>query len=279
MIGTTLAGICAEQSGNYYLNGDSSGFAGGTYLGYNGSAFASGIWHFNNNVSFGTSPIILLNCTGGALLTETDGLNITNTVSMYGKYAVNNNLNGAAPQPAILNLDAVGPHQNVTFSGPWTLGNGSGWTGANNAPGSIYATTAPFGNYTVVQLNAGHSYADPNDLVNISGPLQGSCALTIGGSGILQLSGDNSNFSGPLNITNGTVRVGYPTGLGCNGGQVTTNGAVAVQSPAPALAPPPASSISMATRSNAALVLNGTGNKGVSSARPLPETAPWSTAT
>ena len=254
MIGAANAGICAEQSGNYYLNGDSSGFAGGTYLGYNGSSFATGVWHFNDHLSFGTSPIILLNCTGGALVTETSGLNITNTVSMYGKYAANNNINGAAPQPATLNLDALGTPQNVTFSGPWTLGNGSGWTGANNGGGSIYATTAPFGNYTVVTLNTGHAVNDSADLINISGPLSGSCALTKGGSGILELSADNSAFSGPLFIANGTLRVSWPTALGCNGA-VSTNGTVAVQSGATS------GTLDLNGYAvNAALILNGTGN-------------------
>ncbi|HVM51530.1 MAG TPA: hypothetical protein VMU04_26090, partial [Candidatus Acidoferrum sp.] len=87
MIGGTTAGICAEQAGDFYLNGDSSGFAGGTYLGYNGSAFASGVWHFNNNLAFGTSPIILLNCIGGALVTESSGITITNAVDIYNKYS------------------------------------------------------------------------------------------------------------------------------------------------------------------------------------------------
>ena len=101
-------------------------------------------------------------------------------------------------KPALLNVDAFGTPQNVTFSGPWQLANGSGWTGANIGPGSIYATTAPWGNYTVLTLNAGHGANDSGDLVNISGPVSGSCALTKGGSGILELSGDNSAFSGPL---------------------------------------------------------------------------------
>lgn len=99
--GGTTAGICAEQTGNFFLNGDSSGFAGGTYLGYNGSSFASGVWHFNNNLAFGTSPIILLNCIGGALVTESSGLTISNAVTMYGSL-VRTSIPSAArlnPQP------------------------------------------------------------------------------------------------------------------------------------------------------------------------------------
>ena len=249
--GGTTAGICAEQTGNFFLNGDSSGFAGGTYLGYNGSSFASGVWHFNNNLAFGTSPIILLNCIGGALVTETTGLTISNAVTMYGKFSANVNTIGSLPQPATLNLDAVGTPQQVTFSGPWQLANGSGWTGAN-----IYASTAPWGNYTVVTLNAGHGTGDPSDLINISGPLSGSCALTKGGSGILELSEDNSAFSGPLIITNGTLRVSYPTALGCNGA-VSTNGTVTVASGATS------GTLDLNGNSiNAALVLNGAGNSG-----------------
>jgi autotransporter-associated beta strand protein len=248
MIGTTTAGICAEQTGQYFLNGDSTGFAGGTYLGYNGSQFASGIWHFNNINAFGTSPIILLNCTGGALVTETSGLMITNPVNMYQKFSANVNTIGSTPQPATLNVVAAGT-SGVTFSGPWALSGGSGWTGAN-----IYATTSPWGAYTVLNLNAGHSAADEGDLINISGPLSGTCALTKGGSGILELSGDNSTFSGPLTITNGTLRVGYPTALGCNGA-VSTNATVTV-----------ASGTTSGTLDlngyaiNAALILNGSGD-------------------
>ena len=131
------------------------------------SAFALGVWHFNNNSAFGTSPIILLNCTGGALVTETSGITITNAVTMYQKYSANINTIGSLPQPALLNVDALGTPQNVTFSGPWQLSNGSGWTG-----GGIYASTSPWGNYTVLQLNAGHGVNDSGDLVNISGQPQ-----------------------------------------------------------------------------------------------------------
>src|ERR1039458_6288171 len=154
--GGTTAGICAEQAGNFYLNGDSSGFAGGTYLGYPGSLFASGVWHFNDNLAFGTSPIILLNCGGGALVTETSGLNITNAVTMWSRYSANVNTIGWVPLPQLLNVDGFGTPQKVTFSGPWQLANGSGWTGAN-----IYANTSPWGNYTVLTLDTGHGAGDP----------------------------------------------------------------------------------------------------------------------
>src|ERR1019366_9338263 len=233
--GTTTAGICAENGGEVFLNGDSTGFAGGTYLGYNLSSFASGVWHFNDNNASGTSPIILLNAIGGALVTETSGLNITNPVTMYSRYSSAITTVGWVPLPQLLNVDAGPqsfPPKHVTFSGPWQLSNGSGWTGAN-----IYANTSPWGNYTVLTLNTGYGAGDPGDLVNISGPLSGSCALTKGGSGILELSGNNSAFSGPLSITNGTVRIGYPTGLGCNGA-VSTNGTVTVVSGATISATP-----------------------------------------
>jgi autotransporter-associated beta strand protein len=254
--GPATAGVCPEYTGQVYVNAANT-YQGGTYLGYNALSWST-IWHFNNNSAFGTGPIVVLNATGGALVTETAGLVITNAVTMYQKSAANNNLNGAAPQPASFNLDALGTPQNVTFSGPWQLSNGSGGTGANNPPGSIYATTAPWGNYTALQLNVGHGVNDSADLVNISGPVSGSCALTMGGSGILELSGDNSAFSGPLYITNGTVRVGYPTALGCIGA-VSTNGTVNV------LAGVAASGGTSGTLDlngyavNAALVLNGSG--------------------
>jgi autotransporter-associated beta strand protein len=248
--GGTTAGLCAEQNGQVFLNGNNSAFAGGTYLGYNGSSFAVGIWHFNDNAAFGTSPIILLNSTGGALVTETSGLTITNPFTMYQKFSANVNTIGSTPQPATLNLVAAGT-SGVTFSGPWALSGGSGWTGAN-----IYANTSPWGAYTVLNLNAGHGTGDEGDLINISGPLSGTCALTKGGSGILELSGDNSSFSGPLTIASGTLRVGYPTALGCNGA-VSTNATITV-----------ASGTTSGTLDlngyavNAALILNGNGDTG-----------------
>ena len=238
--GPTTGGLCPEYNGQEYLNGANT-FSGGMYLGYNGLAFGAQILHFNANSAFGTGPIIILNSTGGALVTETSGITITNAVTMYQKYSANVNTIGSLPQPAILNVDSLGIPQNVTFSGPWQLSNGSGWTG-----GGIYASTSHWGNYTVLQLNAGHGVNDPGDLVNISGSLSGSCALTKGGSGILELSGDNSAFSGPLWVTNGTLRVSYPTALGCIGA-VSTNGTVTVLSGSTA-APPPARSILMVTQ-------------------------------
>jgi autotransporter-associated beta strand protein len=248
--GGTTAGICAENGGEVFLNGNSTAFAGGSYLGYPGASFASGVWHFNDNNAFGTSPIILLNAIGGALVTETSGLNITNAVTMWSRYSANVNTIGWVPLPQLLNVDGFGTPQKVTFSGPWQLANGSGWTGAN-----IYANTSPWGNYTVLTLNTGHGTGDPGDLVNISGKLSGSCALTKGGSGILELSGDNSAFSGPLSITNGTVRIGYPTGLGCNGA-VSTNGTVTVVSGATISATLDLNGYAV----DAALILNGNGN-------------------
>jgi autotransporter-associated beta strand protein len=256
LAGPTTGGICPEDNGQLYLNAINT-YAGGTYLGYNGLAWNAAIWHFNNNAAFGVGPLVILNATGGALVTETAGLTITNAVTMYQKYASNNNTVGAAPQPALLNVDAFGTPQNTTFSGPWQLSNGSGGTGANNAPGSIYATTAPWGNYTVLQLNAGHGVNDSADLVNISGPVSGSCAFTKGGSGILELSGDNSAFSGPLYITNGTLRVGYPTGLGCIGA-VSTNGTVNVLAGSAATATSGTLDLN-GYAVDAALVLNGSG--------------------
>src|ERR1035437_4413009 len=248
--GGTTAGICAENGGEVFLNGNSTAFAGGSYLGYPGASFASGVWHFNDNNAFGTSPIILLNAIGGALVTETSGLNITNAVTMWSRYSANVNTIGWVPLPQLLNVDGFGTPQKVTFSGPWQLANGSGWTGAN-----IYANTSPWGNYMVLTLNTGHGTGDPGDLVNISGKLSGSCALTKGGSGILELSGDNSAFSGPLSITNGTVRIGYPTGLGCNGA-VSTNGTVTIVSGATISATLDLNGYAV----DAALILNGNGN-------------------
>ena len=150
--GDTTAGICAENgSGQVYLN-ETNTFAGGTYLGYNGSTFLGGVWNFNNNASFGTSPIIILNATGGALVSEgSSAITITNPVTMYWPsimaalqffYAGN-----MLPLSAKLNI--VGTTEGVTFSGPWALSGGSGWTGAN-----IYASTAPWGNYTQLALGS-----------------------------------------------------------------------------------------------------------------------------
>ena len=249
--GTTTAGVCPEYNGEVFLNAVNT-YSGGTYLGYNSLSFGAAVWHFNNNAAFGTGPLIILNTTGGALVTETSGLTITNAVTMYQKYSANVNTIGSLPQPATLNVDSFGTPQNATFSGPWQLSNGSGWTGAN-----IYANTSPWGNYTVLQLNVGHGVNDSADLLNISGPLSGSCALTKGGSGILQLSGDNSAFSGPLMITNGTLRVGYPTGLGCSGA-VSTNGTVTVLSGSAAAATSGTLDLN-GYAVNAALVLNGSG--------------------
>jgi autotransporter-associated beta strand protein len=168
---------------------------------------------------------------------------------MYQKFSPNIVTTGSTPQPAILNLVAAGT-SGVTFSGPWALSDGSGWTGAN-----IYVHPSAWGAYTVLTLNAGHGSGDQSDLINISGPLSGRCAFTKGGSGILELSGNNSAFSGPLTIANGTLRVGYPTALGCNGA-VSTNATITV-----------ASGTTSGTLDlngyavNAALILNGAGSE------------------
>src|ERR1035438_6435571 len=50
--GGSTAGICAEESGQLFLNGVNT-YVGGTYLGYSGSSFSSGIWNFNNSASHG----------------------------------------------------------------------------------------------------------------------------------------------------------------------------------------------------------------------------------
>ncbi|HVM50529.1 MAG TPA: autotransporter-associated beta strand repeat-containing protein [Candidatus Acidoferrum sp.] len=187
-------------------------------------------------------------------MTESSGITITNAVDIYNKYSPSVSVIGSTQTVATLNL--VATPAGVNFSGPWFLSGGSGWSGAN-----IYATNWAWGNYTALNLAAGHGTGDNSDLINISGKLLGQCALTKLGSGILELSGDNSAFSGPLAINNGTLRVNYPTALGCDGA-ISTNGTITL-----------GSAIFNSTNTygtldlngyavDAALVLGGTGNAG-----------------
>ena len=248
--GAANAGIAAEDpSGAFSLNGANT-YIGGTYLGYSGSTFGS-ILNFNSTASFGTGPLVLLRCGGGAFVSEgLSAINMTNTVTMYNGGAKPNGGVGPSLLPLAATLNVVGP---VTFSGPWNMSLGSAGAGAN----AYASSTALWGNYTVLQLNAGHAANDSSDLVTIAGSLKGQCALTSGGSGILSLVGDNSAFSGPWVITNGTTRVGYPTALGCIGA-VSTNGTITV-GPGPGCA----GTLDLNGYAvDAALILNSTGNAG-----------------
>ena len=206
--GGPTAGICAEESGQLFLNATNT-FSGGTYLGYSGASFTSGLWNFNNNVSFGVGPLYFLNCTGGALVSEgSSAINITNPMIMYQQ------------NPASLNI--VGNPAGVTFSGPWILSNGSGGTGATN-----YATPALYGNYGTLSIGSG---AASNNLVTIAGTMTGSCAFIKYGIGILDIIANNSNLSGPVTVNNGTLQIGNPLALGCVGA-LSTNGNITVSAP------------------------------------------------
>jgi fibronectin-binding autotransporter adhesin len=213
--GGATAGICAENSGQLYLNGANT-YTGGTYLGYSGSAFGSGIWYFNSPASFGTGPIYFLNCAGGAFVEEgTSPITITNSLIMW-------NVAGGA-------LNIVGTPAGVTFSGPVLLSGGSGGTGA-----SVYAIAAPAGGYGMLTLNSlVGSPADPDNLVTVTGPIIGPGGFTTSGGAaggaILSLTGPNPLLSGPVSVTQGTLRIGHPTALGCIGA-ISTNGNVYVSS-------------------------------------------------
>jgi autotransporter-associated beta strand protein len=241
--GGSTAGICAEESGQLFLNGVNT-YVGGTYLGYSGSSFSSGIWNFNNSASFGTGPIYFLNCLGGALVAEgSSAITLPNAVTMY--------------QAANASLNIVGNPAGVTFSGPWTLTGGGGGTGA-----PTYATTTPLASYGSLSIGSGGA---ANNLVIISGVISGTNAFTKYGVGILALTGVNT-LSSNMNVTAGTLLVNSPGSLasGCPvavaagailGGNGTINGTVGV-SAGGILAPGGVNNISTLTLAST-LTLNG----------------------
>src|ERR1017187_4631341 len=215
--GDATGGMDAQGgSGQVYLNMANT-YQGGTYLGYSGAGFVGGIWNFNNSASFGTGPIIFLNCNGGALVVQGgSAITIGNAVTMY--------------QAANASCNIVGNPAGITFSGPWTLPGGGGWTGA---PG--YASTTPLAAYGKLSLGSGGA---ANNLVTISGVISGTNGLTKFGVGILALTAVNT-LSSNLNVTAGTLLVNIPGSLaaGCTvnvagaatlGGNGTINGPVSV---------------------------------------------------
>jgi autotransporter-associated beta strand protein len=188
--GIPTAGLCAEGSGQVYLNGTNT-YTGNTYLGYSGASFGSGIWYFTNTdssqpticTSFGVSNIVLANCVGGALVAEgSAAFTVTNPVTVY--------------QEAAATMNIVGNMAGITFSGPWKLSGGTPGEGA--APYATNNVVLP--SYGQVSIGSGGA---ANNLVTISGIISGTNNFSKYGVGILELSATNT-YSGNTAISNGT---------------------------------------------------------------------------
>jgi fibronectin-binding autotransporter adhesin len=179
--------LIAEGGGQAFFRATNT-FSGGFQTGYSGSSWF-GILNFNNPYAFGTGPIKIIrgySGSAGALLAETDGLTLTNTVDWSG--ALSN-----APYQNIVGTAPAG----LTFSGPWTLGNKS------------------------VNVGSGGS----GNLVTIAGPITGTGSFAKYNPGTLRLRGANT-YSGATTVTAATLQFGVNNALpfGSGKGGVTVNG-------------------------------------------------------
>ena len=188
--------------GQLYLNGANT-FSGGVELGYSGSSWG-GIVNFNNNSSFGTGTINLINGSGSALVAQgSSTLNIANNVQI--------SQTGAS-------LNIVGNTAGVTFSGAWNLGGnalqlGSGGSKADkvNISGVISGAGGSLEkiNGGTLILSAVNTYTGPTKVT--AGTLQLGVANAIASSSSVMMNGGTLDLGGLNHAMTGTT-LGLATG-------------------------------------------------------------------
>ena len=110
-----------------------------------------------------------------------------------------------------------------TVSGSWS--NTGNLTFTANSTGTISLTTGTVnnvGSITNSGLNTGATIISANLGPNVTAVVQDSF------SSPLTLSGDNTNFAGPITVYQGTLKIGSPTALGGNGSPTGTGGELIV---------------------------------------------------
>ena len=193
---TGSGNVCPQNSGQLYLDAVNT-YSGGTALGYSGSPF-NGLVNFNNGSSFGSGPITLSNCAGGALVCDvTTAVTIPNAVTCPGTGQT---------------MNIVGTAAGTTFSGPWTLGStpGIGVGGTGNLV-TISGAISGAGGFTKY---------NPSTLV-LSGANSYTGITTIS-NGVLSVTTDNNLGAAPASpigdilISGGTLNASNTFTLNAN---------------------------------------------------------------
>ena len=165
--GQTPGQVDVEGESTIRVNGANT-YSGGTLLG-TASASWTGVLHFNNNQSFGTGNIALIN-GGGILMAENAGINIHNNLDF----------SQAISSTAGLSIDGLVSGSTTTFSGNVTLGN------------------------KAVSLDTGST---PGTLVKLTGVISGSGSLTKFDGSTLEVTGANT-YTGTTTVSLGKLLLG-----------------------------------------------------------------------
>ncbi|MGD0259217.1 MAG: hypothetical protein ABSD29_05255 [Verrucomicrobiota bacterium] len=197
--GGATAPLCAEGTGQLFLNGTNT-YTAGTWLGFSGASF-SGIVNFNNSASFGTGFILVTNTGGviGALAVEG-----TSAVTLPNAFYWADNTSW------VNNVNIVGNAAGVTLSGNWYLTNtasiGSGGAGnLVNISGAIASVGGAYGlnvfNPGILELSGNNTFTGN---ISTGNGVLASGKLTIGGSGTLgYVSSGIGSYAGTISLTNG----------------------------------------------------------------------------
>ena len=196
--GTVTLENYGTGGGQFFFNGVNT-YSGGTELGYSTSRWG-GILNFNNNASFGTGAIKVINGSGCALVAEETGaINIPNAWTVS--------------QSASINL--VANSSGVTYSGNWALGSytmtlGNSGSGADVISGVLSGTGGiarqTQANAGVIRLTGANTYTGKTSIQ----------AGTLSVSSINKVTSPNpsSNLGVPSSAANGTIAIGSSTYTG-----------------------------------------------------------------
>ncbi len=214
--GTAVAAsrVISADAARIYMNGGADTRIGNVTL-KNGSAWTSdrvlsGYDVLVANNSVGSSTVLVsgvgacyMNGSGGIHLQDVQHFNVEDTtaspdsdliVSMIiasqgasGGAAAGIRKQGSGTM-ALLNAN--------TFNGALIIESGAVWVGTNSATGTL--GTGPVTNNATLVFNRSNA-------MTVDNVLAGNGTINQYGSGALTLGGDNSGFSGTMNITNGSV--------------------------------------------------------------------------
>jgi autotransporter-associated beta strand protein len=181
--------VWVGDNANNYWNVDSSADWNN---GVGASVFHNGDYVTFNDVGDNNSTVNIETAVGPAAVTN-NALNTDYTYQGPGKVTLGASLTKLGTD----NLNILTPNDYSGFTailaGAINVGNG-GTTGCSIGTGAV--TNNAVLNFNIPDTNA------------IAGPMFGNGALNVNGSGQLNLTGNNSGFSGPITINSGILQVG-----------------------------------------------------------------------
>ena len=238
VLGATVTGVTQNSVGSTLtISGASPNFAGGVSI-INGTLFAAAV---GNSMGTGTTSLgsAATLSTGASLILQNSQTYINNIVTTANANGGVLSLGTGTTAGSILT-------GSITLNSPLRIFSSTATSGTLTLNGSVINGSGTGNNITIANASSTNTVfagtnINPNGAIVNNGTSTGT--VTISGAvgvlvtsisqsssaGTLILSGTNSNFTGPINLTAGVLKLGSATALG-SGGTLTISGGTTLDS-------------------------------------------------